>query len=355
MGFYEGHLQIHGRDYWEKRSFDQSMEMSGAELDSICSLSMVEKAAPRLETISLASHRTATKIASIVGIDPYRENELTGLRKRMIAGSYLDSGSTGAVVSQGLARLLDVAVGDSVVLYGQGYQGETAAAIVPVQGILQYPLPEFNNSMIYLSLGYARRLYSATGRLTSVALLLKDARELDAATALIRTKVNGNKEVMTWKEMMPELVQGIELNDGGTYLMLLILYVVIGFGIFGTVMMMTVERTREFGILISVGLKRWRLIFITVIESILVSSVGLVAGVIISIPPVYYFYLHPFRLGGDYAKAMLAYGFEPIVPLSISPIVFTIQGLSVFALGVLSSLYPLVVIHSLRPVRAMRG
>jgi len=52
---------------------------------------------------------------------------------------------------------------------------------------------------------------------------------------------------------------------------------------------------------------------------------------------------------------MLAYGFEPIVPLSISPIVFTIQGLSVFALGVLSSLYPLVVIHSLRPVRAMRG
>ena len=94
---------------------------------------------------------------------------------------------------------------------------------------------------------------------------------------------------------------------------------------------------------------------VTVIESILVSALGMVVGVLVSIPPVYYFYFHPIRLGGEYAQAMLAYGFEPLVPLSIDPIIFTIQGFSVFALGVLSSLYPLLVIKSLRPVKAMRG
>jgi ABC-type lipoprotein release transport system permease subunit len=303
----------------------------------------------------LISHLTTTKIASVAGIDPVREDEMTGLKKRLTAGEFLDSHSTGALVSEGLARLLHVWTGDSIVIYGQGYQGVTAAAIVPVQGIVQYPLPELNNSMVYLSLGFAQQLYSAQDRLTAAAILLENSKALDATAAAIRKKVDASKEVMTWKQMMPELVQGMDVNDGGTVLMLLILYVVIGFGIFGTVMMMTVERTREFGILVSIGMKRWRLIFITVIESILVSSVGLIVGVIVSFPPVYYFYLHPVRLGGDYAQAMLAYGFEPIVPMSIDPIIFIIQGLSVFGLGVLSAIYPLIVIRSLRPVRAMRA
>jgi len=355
VGFYEGHIQVHGNHYWDKRSFDQSMEMPEREIDEVAATAHVACVTPRLETISLISHATTTKIASVVGIDPEREDNMTGLKKRMVAGKYIETGSTGAVVSEGLAQLLHVGVGDSIVVYGQGFEGVTAAAIVPIQGLVKYPLPDLNNSMVYLSLGFAQQLYSAPSRLTALAVLLDDNKALDETAAAIKKVVDGDKEVMTWKEMMPELVQGIDANDAGTVLMLLILYVVIGFGIFGTVMMMTVERTREFGILVLIGMKRWRLIVITVIESILVSAVGLVVGVLISIPPVYYFYFNPIHLGGDYAKAMLAYGFEPIVPLSIAPIVFTIQGFSVFGLGVLSALYPLFVIRSLRPVSAMHG
>lgn len=355
VGLSGGHLQIHGVQFWEKHSLDQSMQMPEEEIDSLRIIPHVLRVAPRLETISLVSHSMATKIASVVGIDPLREDQMTGLAKRVVAGEYLSPQSTGALVSEGLAHLLHVGTGDSIVVYGQGYQGVTAAAIVLVQGIVHYPLPEMNNSMVYLTLNSARQLYSAEGRLTSVAILLDESSALQQTELTIRRNVDASKEVMTWKEMMPELVQGIDLNDGGTVLMLLILYVVIGFGIFGTVMMMTVERTREFGILVSIGMNRWKLILITVLESILVSSVGFVAGVLAAIPPVYYFYFHPLRLGGNYGQAMLAYGFEPILPVSIDPIIFIIQGLTVLGLGIISSCYPLLVIRSLRPVSAMRG
>ncbi len=155
--------------------------------------------------------------------------------------------------------------------------------------------------------------------------------------------------------MMPELLQAIAADNGGTVIMLLILYVVIGFGIFGTVMMMTAERSREFGITIALGMKRWRLMSVTVIEALIISLMGAVAGIAVSIPLVLYFYHHPIQLGGDYAKAMMAYGFEPIIPFSMDPMVFIIQGIIVFALGAFSALYPIIILRKLEPVRAMRG
>ena len=93
---------------------------------------------------------------------------------------------------------------------------------------------------------------------------------------------------MMWSELMPELVQSIEVDNAGGIIMLGILYVVIGFGIFGTVMMMTAERTKEFGILISVGMKKWRLSYVSFLESLFLSFIGVLAGIIVSILILYY-------------------------------------------------------------------
>ena len=106
---------------------------------------------------------------------------------------------------------------------------------------------------------------------------------------------------------------------------------------------------------IALGMKRWRLMSVTVIEALIISLMGAVAGIVVSIPLVVYFYYHPIQLGGDYAKAMMAYGMEPIIPFSMDPMVFIIQGIIVFALGVFSALYPIIILRNLEPVRAMRG
>lgn len=354
VSFYTGHIQIHGRNYWEKHSLDQSMVLDTGFMSSARRLPHVLHAVPRFETAALVSHGTLTKVSPVIGIDPVRESAMTGLGKRVIRGTSLLSWKDGVIIAEGLARLLKVDVGDSIVVYGQGYQGVTAAGIIRIASIVKFPLDELNNAMLYLPLDAAQELFSASGRITAISLLLDSDDDADEEAAALQAMADGSKEVMTWREMMPELLQAIAADNGGTVIMLLILYVVIGFGIFGTVMMMTAERSREFGITIALGMKRWRLMSVTVIEALIISLMGAIAGIAVSIPLVIYFHHHPIQLGGDYAKAMMAYGFEPIIPFSVDPMVFIIQGIIVFALGAFSALYPIIILRKLEPVRAMR-
>ena len=353
--FSTGHLQIHGRGYWEKRSLDESMVYDSALIAAAARLPSVAEVVPRLESVALISRGNATRVSSVIGIDPLRENAMTALGSRVVRGTPLLHWNAGAIIAEGLARMLDADVGDSIVIYGQGYQGVTAAGILPIAAIVRFPVPDLNNTGVFLSLSTMQSMFAAPDRITSVAILLHRDEDLSAAARAVTALAGPDREVMTWRQMMPELVQAIAADDGGMVIMLLILYVVIGFGIFGTVMMMTAERRHEFGVTIAVGMKRWRLMVITSLEALMVSMLGAVVGILAAVPVIAYFARFPIRLGGEYAAAMLAYGLEPILPVSIDPLIFIIQGITVFALGVISSAYPLMAIRSLRPVAAMRS
>jgi ABC-type lipoprotein release transport system permease subunit len=355
VGLYTGYVQVTGNGYWEKRSLEESLELNSAQIEAIARVGHVSHVTPRLESFALVSHGTATKISPVVGIDPEREDRITGVKKRVVSGSYLTMESPGVLLAEGLARSLGAGVGDSVVLYGQGYRGAVAAAILPVIGIVKYPIPELNASMVFLPLPKAQWLYSAQDRLTGLVVMIDVPDALEEVAAELRPLVDGDGEVLTWKEMMPEVVQSVDVNNAGTVLMLVILYVVIGFGVFGTVMMMTLERRREFGILVGIGMNRWKLIGVTLVESLLVSVSGAFLGLLIGFPILYYFHLHPIPLTGTYADAMLAYGLEPILPVSIAAVNFVIQGAVVTVFGLISALYPLFVIRHLVPVVAIRG
>ena len=352
---YTGYIQVMGKGYWEKRTLDESLELDEARIASIARVGHVSNATPRLESFALVSHGMATKVSPVAGIDPVREDRMTGLRGRVVSGTYLTMESTGALIAEGMARSLGVAVGDSIVLYGQGYRGAVAAAVLPVTGIARFPIPEMNKGMLFLALPQAQRLFDAEGRLTGLIIMLDAPEMLDAVAAEVRTLAMPGEEVLTWEKMMPEVVQSVEINNAGTVLMLAILYIVIGFGIFGTVMMMTLERIREFGILTAVGMQRRRLTGVTVLEALMISLGGALIGLLAGYPVLLYFHLHPIALTGTYAEAMLVYGLEPILPVSMATINFVIQGGVAVVFGLLSSLYPVVVIHRLAPVKAMRG
>lgn len=355
VGLYLGYVQVHAEGYWEKRSLDQTMALPDTKLASFSSVPLVTTVVPRLESFALLSKDSATKVIQVVGIDPQREDAMTGLAKRVRNGKYLQSGESGIMIGAGLANFLHANIGDSVVLYGQGYHGVTAAARLPVTAILKFPIPDLENASSYITLDYAQWLFSAPGRVTSVAFMVQSPSDMEKVRTELKRVAGTGTEVMTWKEMMPELVQAIQADSAGGVLMLIILYIVIGFGIFGTVMTMTTERTREFGVLISVGMKRWKLIAVTVVETVIISMMGALAGVAVGIPVLWYFYLNPIPLSGDYAEVMLAYGLEPFLPFSVAPGIFLAQAATVLGLALLCALYPFLVIRKLDPLVGLRS
>ncbi len=353
--FSTGYIQVHEKGYWDKRSLDKSMVLDKKVTNKLKDISHVTQVIPRLETFTLVSRGNATRVSPIVGINPAAERTTLKLNEKLTAGKYLSDSSRGLLIGQGLAELLKVGVGDSVVLYGQGFHGITAAAQVPVQGIIKLPIPDLNKSLIYTSLSYAQWLYSADNRITSLSIMIEKPNELEQVRSQVRKLFDDNYEVMTWKEMTPELVQSIEVDNAGGIIMLAILYIVIGFGIFGTIMMMTAERTKEFGILIAVGMKKTKLILITTFETIFISLIGVVAGMIVSYPLLLYFYYHPIKLTGDLAEAMLAFGLEPIMPFSIAPGIFIAQFWTVLLIALLSAWYPFRYVQKLKAVEAIRN
>lgn len=350
-----GYVQVHAKGYWDKRSLDKSMILDKTIASKINKIHGVTFVIPRFETFTLVSHGNATKVSPITGIVPQKEKTILKLQDKLIAGKFLTDSSKGVLIGQGLSELLKAGIGDSIVLYGQGYHGITAAAQIPVQGIIKLPIPDMNNTMIYCSLTYAQWLYSAPDRVTSLSVMIDKPNQLDDIKSEVAKFYDDNYEVMTWKEMTPELVQSIEVDSASGIIMLGILYIVIGFGIFGTIMMMTAERTKEFGILIAVGMKKTKLIMVTTLETIFISLIGVFAGIVVSYPLLLYMYFHPIKLTGKLAEAMLAFGIEPIMPFSIAPGIFIAQFWTVLLIAFLSAWYPFRYVQKLKAVEAIRN
>lgn len=355
VSLYTGYLQVQGKGYWDNHSFDESFVMTDSLLSFVHHFPLVTTVNPRIETAVLVSHGNETKISPITGIDPELENSMTGLGNRMVKGHYLTDASQGVIISDGLADRLKIGLGDSVIVYGQGYEGVTAAELLKVEGIFHFPIPKLNNALMFLSLKKAQSLFNAYGRVTSICVMTTNAQNVAAIQSGLLSTLDPHLTVMTWDEMTPELVQSIEADSAGGILMLLILYVVIGFGVFGTVMMMTIERTREYGLLISLGMRRGKLLLVAALETLLVSMTGAIAGMLGAFPIIFYFYKHPIPLTGDMAKAMLAWGLEPIMPVSLEASIFIAQTIVVFGIAIVTSLYPLFFIRKIRPVSALQG
>ena len=351
---FTGYLQIQGKGYWDNRSLDESISINAQQFDSVKAIPHVTSATPRLEAYSLVSYKNSTKVSQVIGIEPRAEDEMTELKSRVVKGQYLQAGSDGVLIGQGLAEVLGVSVGDSIVLYGQGYHGQIAAARLPIDGIVDLPFPEMNNGLVYLTLSNAQDVFSANGRITSLAIMIDDLGRLQNVKNNIRSLFDDRYTIMTWDEMMPDLVQSIQMDNASGLIMISILYMVIAFGVFGTIMMMTAEREKEFGILNSIGMKKHRMIFISLIESIIISLTGVVFGVLGSIPVTAYLKENPIVLSGDSAKLWESLGIEPIMNFSVNPDIYFWQSVIVFVIAIFCAVYPLLFIGHLKPIQAMR-
>jgi ABC-type lipoprotein release transport system permease subunit len=348
---YSGYLQIQGQGYWENRSMDHSINPSEKDYGFIKTTPHVTSVTPRLEGFALVSYGPATKVAQVIGTDPKLEMQMTGLENKLVKGRFLGPESDGVLVAEGLATMLKLQIGDSLVLFGQGYHGQVAAAIYPVIGFVKMPFQELNNGIVFLNLTTAQMFFQAADRITSIAVMIENPTYLD--DTIKHLKQLDNYAIMRWDEMMPDLKQNIQLDNASGIIMLIILYIVITFGVFGTVMMMVSERYKEFGILVSVGMRKWRLMIVTTIESIFVAFIGVIAGMIASFPVVYYLHLHPIRFSGEGTQMFDSLGIEPIFNFSTDPGIFITQAFVVLIIALGAAIYPLLFIRKLKPVEAL--
>ncbi|MDP4147940.1 MAG: ABC transporter permease [Bacteroidota bacterium] len=353
VSFYSGYIQVHQRGYWNEQVLENSFAVNAGVEKDLLRQKGISGVTARLESFALASSGESTKGCLVVGVSPGSEDRVTSLRSKLIAGGYVSDADNAALLSEGLARRLKLAVRDTLVLIGQGYHGTTAAGKFPIRGILRFGSPELNDKSVFLPLQAAQEFYGAGNRITSYVLSVDAPDDVKRTTTELGRILGKEYEVLSWGEMMPDIRQHIRTDSASMTIITGILYILICFGIFGTLLMMMVERRHELGVLLAIGMKKGRISRLLLLESVLTVISGCLLGILISVPLVGYMHNNPIRLGGELADIYRRFGFEPIFPTATNAAIFMRQGVIVLVMGLLLSLYPVIKIMRMNPVAAM--
>ncbi len=352
VNFYSGYIQVHKKGYWDDKIINNTLDYTSIQ-KKIPSNKGVSTITPRLENFALASLEDLTKGVMVIGISPEKENSITNLSKRVSSGNYLREGDKGVIVGSALAKYMKAGINDTLVLLSQGYHGVSAAGKYPVRGIIKQPSPDLDKSVVYMDLSTAQEFFTAQQRLTSLVIMVKDVKDVPRIKREFELALGSNYEVMDWKEMNSMLIKQIDSDRASGLIMKGVLYIIIAFGIFGTILMMTAERRKEFGVVTAIGMHKSRLSCILILETILLGFVGIFSGIAASIPLTLYFKFHPIPLTGQAAETMLLMGFEPIMPFSMTPSVYYNQAIAIFTFTILIGLYPVFIISRMKISKAL--
>ena len=354
---YAGYVEVHAEGYWDNQSLDNAMEVDQKLIDDISSVEGVENIVQRLQTFSLISMGEKTKGGVINGVDISDEQKITDWNKKMLSGSF-NLGENEIIVGKGIAEYFDIRENDTLILYGQGYRGMMAAGKYPVKGVIDLKNPDLNKLGIFMAIESARNYVSSEEISTHIIIDKEQYYDEEKIVKDLSQILSKDYEIMTWKKTLPEIEQTITADNAGGLIMAFILYIIVVFGMFGTVLMMTEERKYEFGVLISIGMSRFRLFGIILIETIILSMIGVFLAIILTYPISYYFNLNPIDMAalmGEGADQMLEdLGFSPLAPMSISWDIDLSHALVIFIFSLLISIYPAIKILNLNPVKSMK-
>lgn len=353
--FYSGYLQVQDSAYWGEKTLDNSIEHNPELSEKIASIEDVTLVTPRIESGALAAYKDKSKPVMVLGIYPEKEDKIIKISEKMRSGEFLNNTGEGVIIAEGLAKYMNLSLNDTIVLLSQGYHGISATGKFRVQGIFYHPNPEFNRRMIYMNIPTAQTFYGMENRYSCEIIMAKDHYNIDHIKKQIATIIPQDKKVMTWDEMSPDMLNLINGDRQGGLVMLFILYLVIGFGIFGTATMMIHERKREFAVVNSLGMKKYQINITLFFETLLLGITSALAGILISLPLISYFYKNPLPLTDDLADAMMEYGMEPYYFVSMHPSLFINQAIIIAAMCIIISFLSMFSIKRMKMIDALRG
>lgn len=352
VGNYLGYIQIHYKGFWEEKTIDNSFYIE--DLDSLRADPNIAYINHRIEGFALASHEKESKPVVILGINSTKESEYNQIKNSLTAGSFLSNKNNGLLIGKGLQKIMNVTIGDSLIFLSQGFQGSIASGIYPVIGIVDLKTPDLNRRTVIMNLRSAQDFFGIFNMATSAIIGPKNDDWQKAEKSMLAKLDSSQFEIMNWQQMLPELKQLIDVDRAGGTFVLIILYSILTFSLFGTVLMLAEERNFEFGVLVAIGMRKSLITRVAILETLIMALAGVILGLLLVFPIITYFHFYPINLSGQMQEVVEQFGFEAIIPTSLNPWISITQALIVFSITILVNLYTLIKIKNIQPSKAMR-
>lgn len=348
------HLQIHHPEFKKDNDPRFYIQDSDGILQKLGSDPGIVGVSGRVLVNGMVASATTSTGGRFIGIDPVREDELTGLSNNIADGEFFSARDKNKVIiGQKLADKLKVRVRSKIVLTFQDTEGTIVAGAFRVKGIFRSYNSSLELSNLYVNDHDLSRLLNAEGIVHEVAVLLADPENVEPFVAELAAE-HPAALVESWRKLSPELRLMIDSLDQYMIIFFVIILLALSFGIINTMLMAVMERVREIGVLMAIGMNKRKLFGMIAFETILMVMIAAPLGLLLSYLTIQYLGTYGLDLSGIYQEGYAAYGFKSLTYPELEPIYyFRIMGL-VMLTAVLASIYPAMTALRLNPVNAIR-
>jgi len=277
-----GQFQVEG--YKDDPEISKAIKDPVALLEDLQGVDVITASTARSNGFVLLASGERSFAAAVIGIDPENEPKITTLSTLIHEGRALTPEDSGAIiVGDGLARNLRLTIGDNVTMLGSGTDGSVAADVLEVVGIFKTGMPEIDRQIAQMPLQRFDEAFLMEGSANMVAIK-GDFYNIDNSTPLFREIATEHGLVyLDWGEINPGIKSAIALALTTGMLMYVTLVVVVVFIILNTLYMSVLERTREFGMLMALGMKPGQIGRLVWVEMIFLSLLGTGVGIVLGV------------------------------------------------------------------------
>lgn len=357
LRIFTGQMQIQRLGYLDKPQMRASIPAARALAADLRARSGVARVAVRANGFALVASSERSYGVPVVGVDPAFEPSVSTLPRLIKRGRYLNAiDAVEIVLGSALARNLHVDVGDELTLLGAARDGSVAATAVAIVGIFESGNVEIDRHVVQMPLATFQDVFGMGDDAHAIVIAGPDLAHMDETVAHMRAYVPPDADLvlLEWDRLIPGLKQLIQADMLQSWFLYISLVVIVTFSILNTFLMSVLERTREFGTMLALGATPARIGTLVMLESTLLTVLGLAIGMIVGGGIAVYFYVEGFTFPG--LKEMHAqFGLPGIITPQLSPLALTLGPLLILGFTLAASLYPAFRIRRLQPVEAMRA
>lgn len=347
------HIQVHHPRFRSEMELKDTVRNSLELQTAINSMPDIKATVRRCISPCMILTASGSSGVMLVGTPVSDERKMTGLDSMVVDGAYFnDSSRKEMLIGSKLAEKIHAKVGGKVVVMLQDANNEMVSGAFRVKGIYKTRNSAYDESMVFIPLNRMQELAALGDVSNELAVLLNEGASLEQVRTQISSLSHG-EEVLDWMGLSPELDLVVNSFDLYMYIFMGIILMALMFGIVNTMLMAVLERQRELGMLMAIGMNRLRIFAMVMLETIWLALVGGPLGLLLGHATIRYFGTHGVNLS-QYSEALSMYGFSNVIYFQLDQKYYWPVLLMTIGVAVVSAVYPAIKAVRLEPTQAIR-
>jgi len=350
---YLSHVQIHNNLFREDYNIKHTINNLDNLEKSLNEDERVVSYTKRIILNGMLSNSNGSYGIQIKGVNPETEKKVTNTHEKLIEGEYFNSKRDNTIlVGKKLADKLNLNLKSKVVITFQDEFNELTSLLYRVEGIFKSGNSRYDESNVFVkNLSITKNLPSFTG-IHEIPILLTDI-ELRSSVKKDLIQLSQNNIVETWDDISKDLAYANEMLAAVLYIFMMIILIGLSFGIVNTMLMAILERKKEIGMLMSIGMNRYKIFLMICFETTFLSMIALPFGIISSYLIVEYYSVVGIDL--SIVEAGLEnFGVGTRLYLKVPQEQYVIVSIMVFMISIISSIFPSLRALKINPVEATK-